>query len=259
MKTHGLQRLSGKESTCQYRRHGFDPWVQKTPWRRKWPHTPVFLPRESHGQRSLAGYSPWVCKELDMTERLSAHTHTHTHTGKPTDFHCCLQANSLLFELLYFTDYILCDEEASLMEKEKNSGRWIHQIHHFHSSSQNGTIRGSRSVPGSPSWGQLLSSVHLASAASEGSLTMKTDKQHHIPRYSAWMRLSQSAMAAIRKLSRPGGSHSSHSPKFSCLLTWSLGDPLHGLEVIVFSLWPHVVKKEREREWTLWWLFLQGH
>ena len=187
------------------------------------------------------------------------HTHTHTHTGKPTDFHCCLQANSLLFELLYFTDYILCDEEASIMEKEKNSGRWIHQIHHWHSSSQNGTIRGSRSVPGSPSWGQLLSSVHLASAASEGSLTMKTDKQHHIPRYSAWMRLSQSATAAIRKLSRTGGSHSSHSPKFSCLLTWSLGDPLHGLEVIVFSLWPHVVKKEREREWTLWWLFLQGH
>ena len=37
-------------------------------WRRKWQPTPVFLPGESHGQRSLAGYSPWVCKELDMTE-----------------------------------------------------------------------------------------------------------------------------------------------------------------------------------------------
>ena len=36
---------------------------------------PVFLPRESHGQRSLAGYSPWGCKESDMTEA-TEHTHT---------------------------------------------------------------------------------------------------------------------------------------------------------------------------------------
>ena len=48
---------------------GFDPWVRKTPWRREWLPTPVFLPRESHGQRSLAGYSPWSCKEADTTER----------------------------------------------------------------------------------------------------------------------------------------------------------------------------------------------
>ena len=36
-------------------------------WRRKWQPTPVFLPRETHGQRSLAGYSPWTRKESDMT------------------------------------------------------------------------------------------------------------------------------------------------------------------------------------------------
>ena len=54
----GLPRwLSGKESACQYRRQGLDPWVWKIPWRRKWQPTPVFLPRASHGQRSLAGYS----------------------------------------------------------------------------------------------------------------------------------------------------------------------------------------------------------
>ena len=40
------------------------------PWRKKWQPTPVFLPRESHGQRSLVGYSPWGCKESDTTERL---------------------------------------------------------------------------------------------------------------------------------------------------------------------------------------------
>ena len=47
--------LSGKESACQFRRCGFDPWVGKIPWRRKWQPTPVFLPGKSHGQRSLAG------------------------------------------------------------------------------------------------------------------------------------------------------------------------------------------------------------
>ena len=59
----------GKESTyhCRYRRHRFDPWVGKVPWRRKRQPTPVFLPGKSRGQRSLAGYSPWGRKELDMT------------------------------------------------------------------------------------------------------------------------------------------------------------------------------------------------
>ena len=45
-----------------------DPWVRKIPWRRKWQSTPVFLPGKPHGQRSLAVYSPWHRKELDMTE-----------------------------------------------------------------------------------------------------------------------------------------------------------------------------------------------
>ena len=44
----------------------FDPWVGKIPWRRKWQPTPVFLLGESSGQRSLAGYSPWGCKESDI-------------------------------------------------------------------------------------------------------------------------------------------------------------------------------------------------
>ena len=44
----------------------FDPWVGKIPWRRKWKPTPVFLPGGSHGQRSLADYSPWGCKESVM-------------------------------------------------------------------------------------------------------------------------------------------------------------------------------------------------
>ena len=62
---------SGKEPACQCRRlkrQWFNPWVGKIPWRREWQPTPVFLPGKSHGQRSLAGYSPWGHKELDMTE-----------------------------------------------------------------------------------------------------------------------------------------------------------------------------------------------
>ena len=47
--------LSGKEFTCQCRRLGFNPWVGKIPWRRKWQPTPVFLPGKSHGQSRLVG------------------------------------------------------------------------------------------------------------------------------------------------------------------------------------------------------------
>ena len=58
---------AGKESACRIPR--FNPWVGKIPWRRERLPTPVFWPRESHGL-----YSPWGCKELDTTERLS-HMH----------------------------------------------------------------------------------------------------------------------------------------------------------------------------------------
>ena len=56
---------SAKEPACQCRRHKrreFDLWVGKVPWRKAWQPTPVFLPGEPHGQRKLAGYSPWVTK-----------------------------------------------------------------------------------------------------------------------------------------------------------------------------------------------------
>ena len=57
--------------SLQCRRPGFDPWVGKIPWRRKWQPTPVSLPGKSHGQRSLVGCSPWGRKELGMTEWLT--------------------------------------------------------------------------------------------------------------------------------------------------------------------------------------------
>ena len=53
---------SRKGFACQCRRckrHGFDPWVRKISWSRKWQPPPVFLPENFHGQKSLVGYSPW--------------------------------------------------------------------------------------------------------------------------------------------------------------------------------------------------------
>ena len=66
--------FSGKEPTCQCRRHKrcrFDSWAGTIPWRRAWQPTPVFLPGKSQGKRSFAGYSPWSHKKLDMTEQLT--------------------------------------------------------------------------------------------------------------------------------------------------------------------------------------------
>ena len=61
----------------------FNPWVGKIPWRREWQSTPVFLPGEVHGQRSLVGYSPWGHKDSDMTKGL-----THTHTAASRGSQC---------------------------------------------------------------------------------------------------------------------------------------------------------------------------
>ena len=69
---HGLpQWLSRQRVRLQcrsYRRRGFDLWVRKIPWRRKWLPTAVFLPGKFQGQRSRAGYSPWGGKETDAAE-----------------------------------------------------------------------------------------------------------------------------------------------------------------------------------------------
>ena len=67
----------GKESICQCRRHkrcGFNPWVRKIPWSKKWQPILVFLSGNFRGQRSLVGHSPWDCKESVMTEWQCSYT-----------------------------------------------------------------------------------------------------------------------------------------------------------------------------------------
>ena len=78
-----LQRFQGLGCDCLChsdlgKRACLPAFVCHFPWRRKWLPTPIFWSRESHGQRSLAGYSPWCCKELDMTEQLILHYFTST-------------------------------------------------------------------------------------------------------------------------------------------------------------------------------------
>ena len=86
-----------------------ETWIQslgrEDPRRREWQPTPVFLPRESHGQRSLVEYSPWGCKELDTTEQP---THTHTHNYKLSEWesglsvhHCMLCISHPQSSILY--------------------------------------------------------------------------------------------------------------------------------------------------------------
>ena len=70
-----------KVSVCQWRRHkrhGFNPWIGKIPWGKKWQPTPGFLP-ESPWTGELGGLHAWDHKESDTTERLNTHVHIHTH------------------------------------------------------------------------------------------------------------------------------------------------------------------------------------
>ena len=67
--------LSAKESACQCKRRGFDPWVGKIPWRREWQTTPIILPGESH-EPTRGSWGMTVCRATKSQTRLSAQTTT---------------------------------------------------------------------------------------------------------------------------------------------------------------------------------------
>ena len=64
--------IKNPAANAYVKRGRFDSWVEKTPRKRAWQPTPVFLPREPHGQRNLAGYSPWIRKESQRVGHNSA-------------------------------------------------------------------------------------------------------------------------------------------------------------------------------------------
>ena len=115
---------SGKELACQCRgckKLGFNPWVEKIPWSRAWQPTPVFLPGEFHGQRSLAGYSPWSCKELDLTEQLALSVvrlshHSPPHSLLPFLHSCMCMLSSFSCVRLFATQWTVPHQVPLSME-----------------------------------------------------------------------------------------------------------------------------------------------
>ena len=81
-----------KPGSCQCRWHRFNPWAGTIPWRRKWQLTPVFLSRKFHGQRSLAGYSPWGHKAV--------HDWAHRHTCIVKPVNICWKHHSFPWTLV---------------------------------------------------------------------------------------------------------------------------------------------------------------
>ena len=120
---------SGKESTCQCRRrkrHGSG----RSPGREKWQPTPVFLPEISHGQRGLAGYSPWGLIESDMAEWLSTHTWTRQRPGALSRSFLCFSdlwmtqtTEPFVFSFLSFTCQIVTNTQNSAHTPTLNPSR----------------------------------------------------------------------------------------------------------------------------------------
>ena len=91
-------------------RPGFNPWVGKISWRRKWQPSPVFSTGKSHGWRSLVGYSPWGRKESDTTEQL--HFQWHGFIA------CAGLSKAKVLEICFITSVLNCTKNA-LYEKNK--------------------------------------------------------------------------------------------------------------------------------------------
>ena len=94
----------------------FDPWVGKIPWRRAWQPTPVLLPGESHGQRSLVGYSPWIAKSQTWLSDWAQAKTTHSLISSMSSLNSCLSNESpptTLFKIstnafLLYPNFLLC-------------------------------------------------------------------------------------------------------------------------------------------------------
>ena len=102
----------GKVSVCNAGDLGLIPGWGRFPWRRKWQPTPVFLPGESNGRKSLVGYSPWGRKESDMTEQL--------HFTFSKNHCCCSVAKSCLTLMTPWT--VAC--QASLTMEFSRQEYW---------------------------------------------------------------------------------------------------------------------------------------
>ena len=109
-----LKNLPANGRRCK--RCEFDPWVGKIPWRRAWQPTPVLLPGESHGQRSLVGYSPWIAKSQTWLSDWAQAKTTHSLISSMSSLNSCLSNESsptTLFKIaanafLLYPNFLLC-------------------------------------------------------------------------------------------------------------------------------------------------------
>ena len=99
---------------------GFDPWVGKIPWRRAWQPTPVFLPEESHGQRSLEGCSAWACAQSDTPEAL-LHAQLAGRTSAPLLCFTCL-SSPLYWPLDYQVEATAAEDKAEPQWEGEGAG-----------------------------------------------------------------------------------------------------------------------------------------
>ena len=202
--------LSVKESPCwcrRLKRCRFNPRVGKILWSRKWQPTPVSLPGKFHKQRSLVGYSPWGCKESDMTERTCVHTHTYIHTHTHTD----------LGGDLWLSPASLC---------------WIPQGHGTRQSHSSYILWTHRVTVGKQAVSLLWASVfpflngdfygdlafeplskHKAISLNELWCREPKWKTKHIHRWSSWLRRQGRGQGLTQQLS-PGSYWSPHNPPY---------------------------------------------
>ena len=94
----------------QYRRPGFNPWIEKISWRRKWQPTPVFLPGESHGQRSLVGLSPWGHSQTQQSNWRFQDIFTN---GIPSSY--CYQQHTSNHNFLCWPALFSCSSEGHII------------------------------------------------------------------------------------------------------------------------------------------------
>ena len=115
----------------RHKKHRFDPWVGKIPWRGKWQPSLVFLPGKFHGQRSLAGPSPRGGKELHTTE----HTRTHAMNAVIDKIHLTLDKNNrsshFFLENNTCSFLILFSLKPSLTWRRFTCARWAQDVVNF--------------------------------------------------------------------------------------------------------------------------------
>ena len=103
----------------------FNPWVWEITWRRKWQPTPVFLPGKYPGRWNLVSYSPWGCKELDTTERLSLSLSVHLTFNKHLLNFDMYDVQFHILEILQWISFVPSLKKVQSSRGNKHANKWL--------------------------------------------------------------------------------------------------------------------------------------